>query len=383
MAERPIGLDEFPIHQAPVSMRYVATSDRNAYDRSIFQVFDHDGDRILITGFGSYPNVGVTDAYATLAERQVLHAVRASDALGDDRMALAVGPVRIEVQEPLRRIRLVCEGDPHDDVSLAYDVLWEAALPAVMEPHHLQRTGDRQILEGRRFVQAGTATGTIRAGGVESTVTPDGWSGTRDRSWGLRPIAGEEPGRFGEEHPMDGFWWLWIPMRFDDHFLIVIVQEDGDGYRNMSEALRVWDPALARPDEQLGWPFVDLRYRPGTRYPDGATVHLTDPQRRAVTIEIESRGASPLGLGAGYPPDPEWTHGSWRGRGWVERKRFDVTDPAVTAHVPFGLLDHAARVTEVDGDGTTHEGWALFEHGSIGRHAPTGMADFGSVAPPA
>jgi hypothetical protein len=27
------------------------------------------------------------------------------------------------------------------------------------------------------------------------------------------------------------------------------------------------------------------------------------------------------------------------------------------------------------------EGWGLFEHATIGRHDPTGMADWSSVAP--
>jgi hypothetical protein len=43
---------------------------------------------------------------------------------------------------------------------------------------------------------------------------------------------------------------------------------------------------------------------------------------------------------------------------------------------PFMLHDHVARAS-LDGA----EGWGLFEHGSIGRHDPTGFADFTSVAP--
>ena len=30
-------LDEYPIHQVPMSMSHVATSDRNVYDRCIYQ----------------------------------------------------------------------------------------------------------------------------------------------------------------------------------------------------------------------------------------------------------------------------------------------------------------------------------------------------------
>ncbi|MDQ0603363.1 hypothetical protein QF037_007708 [Streptomyces canus] len=145
--DRPVPLDEYPVHQVPLSMKHVATGDRNAYDRCIFHVLDHEGRALLIVGLGVYPNLGVIDAYATLRVGDTLHAVRASDALGEDRMRLAVGPLRIEVERPLHRLRLVC-----DDDSLSYDLTWTAAFPALWEPRHVQRRGARLTLEGRRFV---------------------------------------------------------------------------------------------------------------------------------------------------------------------------------------------------------------------------------------
>ena len=56
-------LDEYPIHQTPLSMAAVATSDRNFYDRCYFNAHDRTGDVFLITGMGIYPNVGVVDGY--------------------------------------------------------------------------------------------------------------------------------------------------------------------------------------------------------------------------------------------------------------------------------------------------------------------------------
>lgn len=182
--DRPIALDEYPIHQVPLSLKHVATGDRNAYDRCIFHVFDHHGRALLIAGLGVYPNTGVIDAYATLRLGDRLHAVRASDALTDDRMNLSVGPLRIIVDEPLRRLTLHCAADPADPASLSYEITWQADFPAVWEPHHVQRRGDRLTLEGRRFVQAGRCTGAIRVAGEEIPVTAGEWTGTRDRSWG-------------------------------------------------------------------------------------------------------------------------------------------------------------------------------------------------------
>ena len=65
--------------------------------------------------------MGVIDAYATLRTGDVLHAVRASDALGEDRMRPEVGPLRPEVEEPLRRLRLISR-----DGRLSYDLTWTA-----------------------------------------------------------------------------------------------------------------------------------------------------------------------------------------------------------------------------------------------------------------
>ena len=373
---RPVPLDEYPVHQVPLSMRYVATGDRNAYDRCIFQVFDHGGAALLIAGLGVYPNTGVIDAYATLRSGGRLHAVRASDALGEDRMDLSVGPLRIEVRRPLRTLRLSCEADPADPQGLSFDLTWQAEFPPLWEPHHLGRTGDRLTLEGRRFVQAGAPSGVIRVAGAEHPVTPDGWTGTRDRSWGVRPIPGEQPGRAADEHRTEGFHWIWCPVRFRDRFLMVIVQEDADGYRTLNEAVVVRPEAADRPDEQLGWPQTDIRYLPGTRTPASAVLHLTDSSRKQLELHAQILTGSPLAVGAGYPPASDWQHGTWQGRGWVDRRTYDLNDPAALGLAGYGVTDHSARFT-LDGE----VGHGIFEHGSFGRHDPSGFADFGSVAP--
>ncbi|MEU1272739.1 hypothetical protein [Streptomyces sp. NPDC005799] len=363
--DRPVPLDEYPVHQVPLSMRHVATGDRNAYDRCIFHVLDHEGRALLIAGLGVYPNVGVIDAYATLRVGDTVHAVRASDALGEDRMRLAVGPLRIEVEQPLCRLRLFS-----DDEALSYDLTWTADFPALWEPHHVQRRGDRLTLEGRRFVQAGSVEGVIRAAGEEFRVSAARWTGTRDRSWGVRPIPGEEGGRFAEERPTEGFHWLWCPVRFEDRFLMVIVQEDADGHRSLNDA------TLVRPghrDRQLGWPQPEITYRSGTRHPERAVVHLGD-LRKPQELEAEILTSSPLAIGAGYPPADDWQHGTWQGRGWTDRRTYDLTEPHPLA--AYGVTDHAARF-RLDGQ----VGYGVFEHGSFGRHDPSGFADFTSVAP--
>lgn len=382
--DRPVALDEYPVHQVPLSMKHVATGDRNAYDRCIFHVFDHQGRALLIVGLGVYPNVGVIDAYATLRDGNRLYAVRASDALGDDRMNLAVGPLRITVEEPLRRLRLQLDAESPGDASagsppgsesgsIAYDITWTAGFPALWEPHHFQRRGDRLTLEGRRFVQAGGVEGMIRVGGREIPVRAGEWTGTRDRSWGVRPLPGEEGGRLAEENPTEGFHWVWCPVRFEDRFLMVVIQEDADGHRTLNDATLVRD---GHRDLQLGWPQADITYRPGTRHPASAVIHLTHPaDRKPMELGVEVLTSSPLAVGAGYPPADDWQHGTWRGRDWTDRRVYDLSDPAAHPLAAYGVIDHAARFTL---DGQTGHG--IFEHGSFGRHDPSGFTGFDSVA---
>jgi hypothetical protein len=367
----PSPLDEYPIHQTPLTMRRVGTSDRNFYDRCYFNAHDRTGEVFLVTGFGVYPNLGVVDAYAVVRRGDRQTAVRCSDALHDDRLDQRVGPYRIEVLEPLRRVRVVCDADAQ---GLGFDLTWEGSFPAVDEEHHLLLSGDRPILDTSRFAQVGTWTGVLRVDGEELAVTPDRWVGTRDRSWGIRPVGeAEPPGRAAAEPPMEGFWWLYVPMRFDDFALIVIMQERPDGFRTLNEATRVWADGRV---EQLGWPRVDIHYRSGTRHPESATLHLATMRGDPVTVEVETLGFVALHIGAGYGGDPDWTHGQWRGREWCEGAAYDLSDPAVAGRVPWGVVDHVARAT-CDGQ----EGWGMFEHGSLGRHDPTGFADWTSAAP--
>jgi hypothetical protein len=366
----PVPLDEFPIHQVPLSLAHVGTSDRNFYDRCYLNAHDRTGERFLVTGFGVYPNLGVVDAYATLRRGDVQHAVRFSDALGDDRLSQRVGGYRIEVVEPLARLRVVCE---RDDPGLSFDLRWTGSFPAVHEQPHLLRAGARAILDASRFAQVGTWEGVIRVEGADVAVTPDAWTGSRDRSWGIRPVGeGEPAGRNGDE-PLDGFWWLYAPLRFDDFAVVVIVQERADGFRTLNDATRVWPDGRV---EQLGWPRVDIRYRSGTRHPEHASIHCTTPDGKPLAIEVDTVTSVALNVGAGYSGDPDWGHGQWKGRGWSEDAVYDLRDPAVAGRVPFSVVDHVGRAT-CDG----HEGRGLFEHATMGRHDPSGFADWSSVAP--
>jgi hypothetical protein len=228
-------------------------------------------------------------------------------------------------------------------------------------------------LDATRFAQLGSWSGTLTVAGQSFDVEPSRWLGSRDRSWGIRPVGEPAPaGRAGEE-PSEGFWWLYVPLRFDDFALVVIVQESPDGHRTLNQAVRTFGDGRV---EQLGWPRVEIAYRSGTRHPERARLHLTTPSGAPLVVEVETLTSVALHIGGGYGGDSEWTHGQWMGRGWSRVDHYDLADPAIAARVPWGVSDHVARATC---DGQT--GWGMFEHASLGRHDPTGFGGWTDVAP--
>ncbi|WP_121256890.1 hypothetical protein [Nocardioides ferulae] len=362
-------LDEYPLHQVPLPVEWVGSSDRNFYDRWYFNAHDRTGDLFLITGAGYYPNLGTKDAFVLLrrGDRQV--SLQLGDPIDGDRMNPHVGPYRVEIAEPLRRLRVVLE----ETEGIACDLTWEGSFDVVQEQPHVMRSGSRVTLDAQRFAQVGTWSGAVVVDGEEIAVTPDRWVGTRDRSWGIRPVGEPEPAGAPASPPFDGMWWLYVPLRFDDFAVVLILQEDPSGFRTLNDCSRIWRDGRV---EQLGWPLVDIRYAAGTRTPTGATIRCTAPDGKPVVLEVESLLPVPLHVGGGYGGDPDWTHGQWFGPGHVARRNYDMTDEAVRGRFMFGCVDHVGRAT-CDGA----EGWGLFEHFAIGRHDPSGFGDWFATAP--
>ncbi|MGV0593413.1 hypothetical protein [Mycobacterium vulneris] len=375
-------MDEFPVHQVPQPIAWPGSSDRNFYDRSYFNAHDRTGDIFVITGLGYYPNLGVKDAYFLVSRRDsgkfggsgdTQTAVHLSDAIDQDRLNQHVGGYRVEVTEPLKKIRIVLE----ETEGIAADLSWNGLFDVVQEQPHLMRQGNRVTLDAQRFAQLGSWSGYLEIDGQRIEVDPDTWIGSRDRSWGIRPVGEAEPAGRPADPPFEGMWWLYVPMAFDDFSIVFIIQEDPSGFRSLNDCSRVFKDGRV---EQLGWPRVKIHYRSGTRIPTGATIDATAPDGTPVRFDVESKLPVPIHVGGGYGGDVDWIHGVWKGEKFTERRTYDMNDPAVVGRTAFGVIDHVGRAVCTEG-GTTSEGWGLFEHGALGRHDPSGFADWLTVAP--
>ena len=167
-------------------------------------------------------------------------------------------------------------------------------------------------------------SGIIAIDGEEITVDPAVWIGSRDRSWGIRPIGEPEPAGRPADPPFEGMWWLYVPMAFDDFAIVLIIQEEPSGFRSLNDCTRIWRDGRV---EQLGWPRVKIHYTSGTRIPTGATIEATAADGSPVHFDVESKLPVPIHVGGGYGGDSDWLHGMWKGEKFTERLTYDMTDP--------------------------------------------------------
>jgi len=353
-------MDDYPIHQIAEVIRYVATSDRNFYDRYYFNLHPRSDELFVIMGMGQYPNLAVQDAFVVSRRGTKHKVVRASRVLGD-RSDLTVGPFRIEVIEGLERVRFVVEPNEH---GIEMDVTWEASVPAFEEPRQLIRRYGRVLFDTVRFAQTGFWEGRLRIEGDTFRVTPDRWWGTRDRSWGVRPVGEpEHPGVRQGELPLDGMW-NYAHMQFPEFSIFYLCHERDNGQRELQEAVRVWRDR-SRPLEPLGRPEHAHVMRPGTSVIERSA--LSFPQARGGPLEVRVTPLVDLyvGIGTGYGYDTDWRHGMYQGPLVVQGLELDVIEDAGRF---WGLIDSLSRF-ELGGE----VGYGLHEYGFFGGFSRYGV----------
>lgn len=362
--------DDYPVHQSTDTVRHAFTSDRNFYDRYYFNCHSNDGGAFLVFGLGQYPNLATQDAFALLVCGDVHRVVRSSRELGD-RMDTTVGPLAVEVIRPLRELRIVCE--PRDDTEaangLAFDLHWTGSIPAYEEPRQFQRMHGRAVFDTMRLAQTGRWQGWIELDGRRFEVGPDRWWGTRDRSWGVRPVGEPEPPGIRTEGQMQGFW-NYAPMQFDDHSILYMLNEHDDGERVIEEAVRIHNDADRRP-EPLGRPEHAAVLTPGTRRIEKSTVSFPDAPGGGFEVSVEPLLDAWLLLGTGYGLEDDWRFGMYQGSSVTQCVEIDYSRDADRL---FGLVDQVARFTQHGGPADRQVGHGLHEFFFVDTFARYGLS---------
>ncbi|MDO8365122.1 MAG: hypothetical protein Q7V88_19690, partial [Actinomycetota bacterium] len=219
--------DDFPIHQASVPIAHSATGDLNQYDRYFFNGYSRDGGIYFGAAMGLYPNRHVADAsFSVVHQGRQLSVFRSQRAPLDRRDATTLGPIVVEVVQPLQTLRLTVDAPEH---GLRADLTFDGRSPAIEEPHFFERVGLRTFFDYTRLTQFGSWSGWIEIEGVRHEVRPDDVWGSRDRSWGVRPVG--EPAATGAPVQVPQFFWLWAPVNFPSLSTHFDVNEYGDGRR--------------------------------------------------------------------------------------------------------------------------------------------------------
>lgn len=354
--------DDYLIHQTPYPIATVFTTDRNFYDRYFFNGYRRDGEVYFGVAMGLYPNLGVFDAAFSVVRNGKQRTVRASKRLGPDRLDTQVGPIRVEVVEPLRKLRVTVA---KNDFGIEADLLFDArSLPS--EEPYFHRRGPI-TMDYTRMTQHGSWSGAITVDGTRIEVAPGQWWGSRDRSWGIRNVGGRDPRGAPPKEPPT-FFWNWAPLNFEDLCTLFTVSENPDGSR-WHEAGSILTPY---PDATETHCRVnnELEFQKGTRWISSARLTLEPAEGEPLEITLQ-----PLyhflmkGLGYG---EPTWGHGMWVGEDVVDGVEYDLSkeDPMQNLHVQTVSLAKAGN----------REGIGIYEIIVAGPSQRYGFKDWQSPA---
>ncbi len=350
--------DDYPLHQTPEPVAYAGT-DRNFYDRYFFNGYAPDGSGFFAVAFGIYPHLNVCDAHFSAIRDGVQINLHASRELNMERMDLQCGPIRIEVLEPLHKLRVIVDGH-----GVKADLTFTGRAFPIEEPRFIHRIGPRTFMDYTRLTQNGRYEGWIEIDGVRHVCAP-GTVGTRDRSWGVRPVGASDQQPHGHG-VVPGFFWQWTPLNFADSAVFFHANADAKGH--------LWNTrAVIAPDRADAAGLIDTdgemaaRLTPGTRWPDGGVLTVAGADGPE-TIRLEPVSRFQM-RGLGYT-SPKWGHGLYHGPLEVEREDFGIAECNSGQFENFHVQLPCRAISDRRG-----EGFGVFEQLIIGPYKPLGLKE--------
>ena len=364
--------NDYPIHQTAEPIAHPASSDRNVYDRYWYNGYANDGEFYFAVGMGLYPNRGILDCGFGIVRDGGQHAFPASKRAAGEPTDTTVGPFRIEVVEPMMVSRVVLEPN---ETGMECDLTFTARTACVEEGRQTLRQGFRPMLDSTRFAQFGRWQGTVQYNGKTVAVDASRVYGTKDRSWGLRPVGEPESGG-APARRLPQVYFLWAPIHWQDHCTHFGTFEDESGYPihqdgaivpaygSLAEIPGVMDPGI----RAMASVEHEITYVPGTRRAKSARITLVERSGERRETELEPLIAFRM-KGIGYT-HPEWGHGRWKGELAIGGESWK------TAALNELALEniHVQQVMRARSQG--QEGVGVLEQICLGPHAPSGFREF-------
>jgi len=350
--------DDYPLHQTSEPIAFAGT-DRNFYDRYFFNGYSPDGSVFFAAAMGFYPQLGIIDASFCVIVDGVQHNLRASRRSGGERLDLSVGPITIEIDTPLEVVTLRIA--PNDG-PLAAELTFTGRHFPVEEPRFIRRNGTRLFMDYTRMTQNGRWSGWLSIDGTRIDVDA-GWAGTRDRSWGVRPVGASEP-----QPPPEGnfnqFFWLWTPCNFGDRSLFFHSNDDGAGSPWNRRAVIASDTGA---ETHFDAAVFVAEWQSGTRRVAKLTADLGGDRR----LKLTPSGPVFAMSGLGYT-HPIWGHGFDHGpEPAVAHDRLTAAERAWGN--PLAMHIQAFTTAELTDGGSLHRGVGMLEQLFVGPHNPSGL----------
>ena len=356
--------DEYPIHQTPEPVA-VAGSDRNFYDRFFFNGYSRDGSIFFAGALGVYPHLNIMDGAISVLKDGRQRSLHVSRIFGMERMDTRVGPLSVEILAPLQSVRLhlqVTEG-------LGLDVRFEGRHFPIEEPRFTYRQGPRMLIDCTRMTQNGSWTGSLSVDGEHLDIVE--FYGTRDRSWGVRPI-GARDAQPVVPLQMPQYYWLWAPVNLPGASHFFHVNEDACGAPWNTRSVLAPEGAMQEGLSHLHRPEFSVDWTPGTRRIGSARLKAGDPSGGEHLLTYTPMAVFQMkGIGYGHAT---WGHGAFHGGYAQEREDF------VPAELAWNDLDNLhiqalVQVMHIGPDGSEAQGLGVLEQLCLGPHGPSGWTD--------
>jgi len=351
--------DDFPIHQLPTPIAEVGT-ERNFYDRYFFNGYSRDGNIFFGAAFCVYPNLNLKDASFVLVFDGIQHNFRYSDVLNQERMETEVGNFKIEIVKPLKELRIIIEDQEKE---IAVDTSFIGRFEPMEEPRMTLRNGSRIYMDSTRMTQHGNWLGDIRFKNKTINLSDADFLGTRDRSWGIRPVGAQDT-QIVPPLKLPQFYWLWAPANFIDCSSHLYFVDDEEGYVTNSHCVQQGNEQSTKLYDLK----KEIEYKKGSRRITKAKFSALKKDGTKVTWSLTPKYHIYM-CGLGYM-HPEWGHGQFHGE---NQSLYDFYNLSEDPHDPPFLHIQAICDFEMQESKSIKKGIGALEQLLIGPHSPSGF----------
>ena len=179
--------DDYPVHQTPLPLAHAGGGHPDFYDRFWFNGYTED--YYFAVALGIYPNRGIIDAAFAVVHDGWQRSVFASGRMPLDPTQTRVGPIRVDISQPLRVNRVRVDSA---DLGITADLEFRDKDDAIWELMYFGRARSQEP------ATAGSAHQSYRAvsPGRRMVTSPAAWALIQLGSFGSRPVRRRTSGAF-------------------------------------------------------------------------------------------------------------------------------------------------------------------------------------------